>query len=329
MNTPGRPSDPGNGIPQMSSEIIFYIVFAVMTVAALAIVLPPMLRTHRPGEDEKRAADPEAVLARALSEERRRLDEEHERGDLDDVRHAELLEELKHRAVEEHRQLAEAAVETGETRLHPAWAACVVAFVVAVSFGIYSFVGAPEVNRLTADQRVLEGTAPLEAIETYLKDNEKDGRAWILLARRYIDRNDLEQAAVAYRNGRKHMKKVAEDPKVMLELAATLLQIGGDANYAEAYPLADEASRLMPGNLKATELLAMAAAATRHWIVAQSAMERLLENEDTSSPNYLQHFDTYRMVKALADEERRQKGIPVKGDAPAPAPAPAPAKQGR
>ena len=89
----------------------------------------------------------------------------------------------------------------------------VTSMMVLLSALCYGFLGAPEVMRLTEDQKVLQGTASAEAIETYLGDNEKDGRAWVLLAHRRIEGATSRGAAAAYREAFRVEKKIAAESR--------------------------------------------------------------------------------------------------------------------
>ncbi len=289
----------------MSSELTLYLIMGVMVVVALAFILPTLLSSHEAHHDND--DEHQRYLKQALASERQALDEDFARGHLSKATYESMVEDLARRALEETQFVKNSPLLKEANRVSPVLVAGLVALTITVSFGLYALVGAPELERLNQDQSVIRGTASAPVLREYLETNQKDGRAWILLARRYVESEEWANAADAYRKGRAAMTKVKEDPTVMLELAATVMQQGTLEGFQEAYPLLQEAQRLQPENLKITELLALAAAATEHWAEAQTAMETVLTNMDSSSPDYLQHFENYQMVKRLADMERAQK----------------------
>ncbi|MDQ9765791.1 hypothetical protein RFZ33_01675, partial [Acinetobacter baumannii] len=84
----------------------------------------------------------------------------------------------------------------------PVVTAAVVAGVTAVSVGLYAVNGAPELIGLEKAQAVYDGRADTPSIERYLESSPKDGRAWVLLARRHVDEENFPKEAEAYRRGR-------------------------------------------------------------------------------------------------------------------------------
>ena len=285
----------------MSSELMLYVILGIMLLVALLGVLPPLIKGASKKDVESDAVH-QRELSEALQEERHQLDMDLERGLLDQDRYDQMLEDLKRRALEETTFITNGPKVNFTFGVSPWIVIAVMALMIAASVGIYTAVGAPELQRLAQDQKVIEGQADIPALKTYLEDNKRDGRAWVLLARKYIEKEDWQNAADAYRQGRANMTKVREDVAVTMELVATLLQIGTPEAYQEAYPLIKEAYLAQPTNPKVNELMAMASIATQHWADAQRSMEKLLEGIDTSDPNYLRYFDTYQAVKQRAEQ---------------------------
>ena len=182
--------------------------------------------------------------------------------------------------------------------------AAVVAGVTAVSVGLYAVNGAPELIGLEKAQAVYDGRADTPSIERYLESSPKDGRAWVLLARRHVDEENFPKAAEAYRRGRAANAKVKADPAVMLELAATLLTIGGPDSMREAQPLAQGAVDGRPGDMKAVEILAVAASANEDWRTAAESLSLLMSTMNPDTPEYVQYEMTLKRLRELAASQK-------------------------
>lgn len=90
------------------------------------------------------------------------------------------------------------------------------------------------------------------------------------------------------------------DPAVMLELAATLLTIGGPESAIEAQPLAQGAVDGRPGDMKAVEILAVTASANEDWRTAAESLSLLMGAMKPDTPEYLQYEMTLRRLRELA-----------------------------
>ena len=292
----------------MTDEIILLSIMGVMLAAAVGVLVPSLLRVLRCQDGDAPDGDAEygRELAGALQEQLARLDEDRRSGAVTEAEYEDMLEDIRRRAVEEHRAVVfDPNAEPGRVRDGRVPGALIVSSVIAgmiaVSAGVYWLQGAPEVIRLLKDQTVIEGTAGIDALKVYLKDNSRDGRAWVLLARRYIEAENYAEAASAYREGRRVYTKVREDPEIMLELGATLLTLGTPEAFAEAQPVIQLARDRDPENMKAVELLAMAAAGNQDWSTAADQLSLLLRSMSPDTPEYLRYEQTVKMLRAKAD----------------------------
>ncbi len=299
----------------MTSYAMLYGLMGLMLLIAIAMIVPTLLKTDDLKDHEAETIY-RGLLKEALREEKLRLDEELSRGSLSTALHAELMDDLARRAVEENRR-ASAGGDPLATENKPmrtpmaAITAGVVALLVGLSVGIYSLNGAPEPMRLSQDQKVLEGTASTEAIETYLGDNPKDGRAGVLLARRKAEGGDFVAASDAYRRARQVNAKVAGDPSVSLEFGAALLSTESPAHFREAKDVLSAALAQDPENLQLVELTAIAAMQTSDWDLALTNLRVILRHMSPDRPEYVRYEATVRELERRAAAD---------GAAPAPAP---------
>ena len=299
-----------------SDRLILFALMGLMLVVAALFLVPTTSKSfdkEKTGSDE---ADHRRELLEALRDQKRRLDEDRASGRITEALYEELLTDLERRMLEEHEgrpsETAEEAAETGTAkplRMTPATlTVIVVAILVGIPTGLYTIMGAPEMMRLAEDQKVLEGTATPEAIETYLRDNSRDGRAWVLLARKRVEAGDYAGAATAYREARKAQTKVRNDPEVMLEFGAALLTAGEPRLLPEAKSVLQEALSTQPDNMKAVELLAIAAFQTQDWKLAAEQIRIVLGTLEPDSPRYVQYAETLRILERR-EAEAREAGI--------------------
>lgn len=294
----------------MSSTWILYGICAVMLVTAIAAVLPTVLRAadDRPGDGERRERAARKAVSTALQAERQRLDEDLAQGRIDAGLYESMLADLRRRVLEEQ----DAALNAEETAGGPAKplrlsrgtvAAGLVALVTGVSAGSYAFLGAPELMELSEAQRVLEGTASAESIESYLKGAPGDGRAWVLLAHRRIDAGDFAGASEAYRRARAASEKVARDPDVMLEFGAAILTAGDEAHFAEANRVLGEALAARPGDPKAERLALTGAVAVGEWERACTILREMIVHLPPDGAERLEAEQTLKLLERRAATE--------------------------
>lgn len=299
-----------------SDRLILFALMGLMLVVAALFLVPTTSKSFDEAKTKSDEDDHRRELLEALRDQKRRLDEDRASGRITEALYKELLTDLERRMLEEHEgrpsETAEEAPETGTAkplRMSPATlTVIVVAILVGIPTGLYTIMGAPEMMRLAEDQKVLEGTATPEAIETYLRDNSRDGRAWVLLARKRVEAGDYAGAATAYREARKAQTKVRNDPEVMLEFGAALLTAGEPRLLPEAKSVLQEALSTQPDNMKAVELLAIAAFQTQDWKLAAEQVRTVLGTLEPDSPRYVQYAETLRLLERR-EAEAREAGI--------------------
>ena len=290
-----------------TEEILLYTLLVVMTIVAIAFLVPTLIRVGDRHTSQDEAEEHLKALSDALRQEYERLKEDYRRGVIAEKDYAQMVEEIERRALEEHRQVDESRTST--KAYSPAVViAGITALVVIVAVMGYGLKGSPEMMRLAGSQHVLEGKANVEELQLYLKDNRKDGRAWILLAHQLAEKDDFEGAINAYRTGREVMTKVRSDPTVALEMAAALLTTRQTDHVKEALPILNDLHTLNPEDLRVTQLLVMAATQLEEWKVAADAVESLLM---TMSPDNPEYMEAREMLDRLRSLERKTNGLPA------------------
>lgn len=281
----------------MTDTVLLYVVFGVMLVAAIAAILPTFLRARPNDAHEDEHA---AFLRNSLREEAERLEAEFAQGLHTEEAYRSLREDLERRAVEEMKETEATKSRVVPVSLRNAVIG-VVALMVCVPVMCYQLLGAPEVMLLVKDQQVFQGEArDVEQIREYLKVNEKDARAWVLLARRSVEKEDYRTALEAYRKGRSLNEKVAADPEVMLELTATILTLNERSAFPEAKELVRKALGVDPESPRTLEMAAIVMLTAEDWKGAVPYLESMLAKSSPDTPQYLRLAELLRETKEKA-----------------------------
>ncbi len=276
----------------MTTEIIFWCIAALMLAAAAAFVAAAFFRTQRFCASGESSAETSRSL---LNEELEHLRGERDAGLISEAIYVDSVEDVRRRAIEDLAHGAQTRHEIGHKRL----AAVVVSALVAASaLGIYLKVGAPGMIPFVDSQRTqglmradgsLQAMAPqydAPLMERYLERNSDDERAWVLLARLYVQDREWPKAAAAYRSAIDLKGKVSRDPEVWVEYAGSLMSINEPGAYEKGLAPLEEALRLDEGSISAHELYVLACLETQRWQKALEHLEYLLTRIHMDNPKY-------------------------------------------
>ncbi|MCU0868818.1 MAG: c-type cytochrome biogenesis protein CcmI [Burkholderiales bacterium] len=285
----------------------FLAAAALLVVAALAFLLPPLLVRRDPGAKRSSVAANVDVVRDQLAE----LEADLVRGTLSPERHAEARRELERRLLEDTADAAPAPAEAPPKR--PVALAVVVAVLVpALAAGLYAVLGNPAAldratrQGMTDEQvanrdKVRDLTAKLEA---RMQQKPDDAQGWEMLGRAYRMQDKLPQALRAYE------RAVLLDPKNPVALAdyAELLALGqGGRIDGAAAEAAERALALDPRSDKALALLGTGAFDARQYDRAIGYWQRLLALAPPGSP-------FAQAVQQGIDEARAAKAEEAKPD---------------
>ena len=238
----------------MSSVILFVLIAVALVVAALAFVLPTLLRARARGDETSRSA----VNAEIYRQEVDELQQEVARGEVPSGEAQSMREEM-------HRRLMAEAREPAATTSPPPRARTVALFVAValpvVAGILYFAVGKPDA--LTEDVPAPVGEATkgdyIEQLQAHLSRQPRDGRGWVLLARAQADRNEYQAAADAYQKALTVSAKVAKDPGVLCEYADVLGMVQGGRLDGKPAELIAQALAIDPKHPMALEMAGSAA----------------------------------------------------------------------
>ncbi|GAB3775170.1 c-type cytochrome biogenesis protein CcmI [Ramlibacter monticola] len=233
--------------------IAFWASVALLLAGALLFVLPPLLRpaTTRAG------LSPMA----AYRDQRAQIDAEFAQGTLTKEQHAQALEELQTRVIEEVGEVSDAKPVTQKPQSR-AFVATIAALIPVGALVTYAVLGTPAALHPESEQQAAgqEGghamsqeqiESMVQALATKLEKNPNDANGWHMLARSYVVFQRLPEAAQAYDRA---YKLNAGDPNMLADYADVLAMVNGRSLEGRPEKLVDEALKLDPQNQKALSL---------------------------------------------------------------------------
>jgi cytochrome c-type biogenesis protein CcmH len=232
----------------------FWLIAAAMTAAALAFLLPPLLR-RRTAERDLRVAANAAVYREQIEE----LGAELQRGAITQVEFERASREVERRIVAEH------AAGAPEPALHrPARAAAIaVAVLLPVLAGVgYWQLGNPvglDATLLAAANNAARGhevtpeqmTALVEKLAARMEQTPDDAEGWVLLGRSRSSLGQYDKAAAAYAKAAQLLPK---DADVLTDYADALGMAQGRSLEGEPGKLVLRALALDPNHVKSLAL---------------------------------------------------------------------------
>ncbi len=313
--------------------LTFWLVAALMIVAALAIVLVPLLRPRARSGPSVR----EANLA-VLRGQRQEIDSDVASGLLSGAAREAALDELTARAEEDLGAAAEAPSASG--RRPWVLAASLVLLVPAIAVGFYLWVGTPDASdpkRLAAAAQPSEHQIEemVVALEQKMKEQPGNVEGWMLLARSFAATGKMQKALEAYA----HLAKlVPQDASVLADYADMLAVSRGRNLAGEPTELVMRALQADPRHPKALALAGTARLNSGDFAGSLAYWERLYAtaapgSEDANEVQSIIEDVRSRAAaagkplppsKVLAGHNRRRHLPPLKRRRPHPPPRQAP-----
>jgi|JI10StandDraft_1071094.scaffolds.fasta_scaffold275015_2 cytochrome c-type biogenesis protein CcmH len=267
---------------------VFWLAAVTLTLLALALVLPPLLR---PAAARNSAAPPprQASLA-ILRGQLAQLDAERDAGALDAAQHEAARADLERRVLEEAGDEPVAAAAGSGASRQTAAAILVGLALPCLALGLYWKLGQPQAL-LEAHGTLAEAAggaepevtqAQIEAMVATMAERlenpppgqKPDPVAWTILARAHASMERFEAADRAYARA---IELAPADAQLLADRADVLAMLQGRNAAGEPTRLIEKALRLDPKNLKALALAGSAAferkdlaAATRYWEQARA-----------------------------------------------------------
>ncbi len=259
--------------------MMFWILAALLTLLALAFVLPALLAS------KKSAAAPDAGAARqanlsVLRDQLAQLDKDSAAGSLNAEQLALARGDIERRALEEE-SAPEPRIAKSTSR---ATAISVGLAVPLLAIGIYGFLGSPfaldpvstsegstaDVSPAQVEEMVKQFAARLENLPP---DQAVDPKAWEMLARSYAAMQKFPEANKAYKRA---VELAPGNAQLLADHADVMAMMQGQSTLGEPAKLIARALVLDPNNLKVLALAGSAAfertdfaTAITHWTKAR------------------------------------------------------------
>jgi cytochrome c-type biogenesis protein CcmH len=293
--------------------IVFWSIAAALTVAALAFLLPPLLRRRMAAPDARVAAN--AAIYREQLEE---LAAELQRGAIGKEEFERTSREIERRVVAEHAARGLEAARHGP----------LLGMALAIGLGVpllagigYWKLGNPEGLRpaatAAADPHQMSGEQMEELVEKLaarMEQNPDKAEGWALLGRSLSAIGKHERAAAAYARA---AQMLPQDADVLADYADALAMARGRNLDGEPLALVKRALAIDPDHVKALALAGTAEFERRNFGGAIAYWERILKVVPPDT-------EFTRSVQGSIAEARTLGGIaaaPPKADQPRAAPA--------
>lgn len=257
----------------------FVALAALMTLAALAFVLPPLLRRRAaPGEDR------DAANAAFHREQLAELDRERASGTISEAAFAESRREIERRLLEDVPAGPAPAPSAPGAVLRPAPRGLALALgvlVPAVAVGGYLWLGAPaaldpmaripaeRAHQITPEQVA----AMVERLVSRLERNPEDREGWTMLARSRIALGQYDEALKAFE---KLVPLAPGDATVLADYADAMAMARGRRLAGEPRALVTRALQIDPRHIKALALAGSAAFEAGEYAQAVELWERMV-----------------------------------------------------
>lgn len=255
---------------------MFWLLAAVLTALALAMVLPPLLQ-------QRTAAPVRAGNLGVLREQQAQLDAELAAGSVTQAQYAAARLELQRRVLEEDSAHGDPARAPGHTLRSPQTAVLLGLGLPVLAVALYLQLGNPQAALLAPADR--DNAVSMQAVQDMVSamaqrlHNPPPGQPpaaqdWDMLARSYAALQDFAQADAAY------VRAIALAPgnaQLLADRADVLAMLQGRSAAGEPTRLVDQALKIDPDNLKALAMAGSIAlergdytSAVRHWSRARA-----------------------------------------------------------
>jgi len=281
----------------------FVAAAVALTLLAIGAVVFGPRRQRQEASDVSQARTSAAVLRQQLAD----LEGERARGLLDEVEFVRSREELQRRLLAESVPAAAVAAQSGRRprRVLLVYAAAlpVAAVLLYLQFGHPQLLGAPSDEPLLAasDAAGEDVDKLLVQLEAHVAATPNDARAWVMLARLRMQRDQFAPAALAYQRALEASAKVARDPLIWCEYADALGMAQGARLAGKPRALIDKALALDAAHPRALEMAGSAAYEAGDFRGAAGYWQQLLTLLPADSA------ERAELAAAIARAERRAK----------------------
>lgn len=297
---------------------VFVLIAVVMAAAAVAWLLPPLLRRRNANDGVARAASNVAVYRDQLAE----LDADLSGGTLSAAQYEQAKLEIERRVLDE---AGGEVTPASQVSHNGRWIAVVLVAAIPLCAGsLYWLFGNPDAltQRASAARGEHElSSKQLEAmvakLAARLEQNPDDAKGWVMLARSYAAMQRLPEALAAYA---KATALIHDDAGLLADYADMLATSTGRSLEGRPLELVMQALKIDSNQWKALALAGTAAFDRKDYRVAIAYWEKLLPQLPPDSE--------FRQSMTASIAEARQLGGIKAGASPGPQPATAASVRG-
>ena len=252
---------------------VFWILAAGLTVLALCLLLPSLVRARLAAPV---AADARQANLAILRAQLAQLDAEHAAGSLDADQHRSARAEIVRRVLDEE-AMVEPPRTTGSARKTALWMGLGVPLFALVGYGFLGNLDAlsarPAAAAPEAEVTPEQVSAMVESLAKRMEQRPDDPVGWTLLARAYGALQRFPEASTAYARA---IALSPKDAQLLADHADVLAMLQNRSVSGEPARLVEQALQIDPNNLKALALAGSAAferkdfaLAIKHWTQAR------------------------------------------------------------
>ena len=297
--------------------LLFWLLSSLMVLAALALVVPSLLRGH--GARDPASHDANVALYRERLEE---LERERDRGAVDPDRYAALREDLERGLLADTGGRATDRAATGPPS--PRMAVVVAVAVPITSLAFYLWLGSPHgVDSPTPPRAAAAETDRVPSVEAMvasladrLASDPDDADGWLLLARSHVI---LERYDAALAGFRRAHALLGDEPALLADWAEAEAAVDGNRFTAAALGRLERALALDPDHEKALWLGGFAAAQDGRADIAIARWERLLAIQPPDSREASIVSELLARVRGMGSETAAATGDTVSATPATPA----------
>lgn len=293
----------------MSPMYWLWLGAIALMLLSLAILLPPLLKEMPPAP----AGQDEATLRRLYRAQLAELEQERQGGRLSEDDHAQAVEELQRRLLNELDRPRKSTAWRQSPWLRRGSALALAVLLPVAAFVLYLQVGDPQAAaRLAQEQPAAHGEgqddaqvqAMVEGLARRLGEQPQNLPGWVMLARSYETLERYDDAADAYRQALREAQRTQMATEVQAKLWADLADAlasarGGDL-AGEAGQAIAQALQLQPGQPKALALAGSAAVRRGELGAARKYWQALLVQLEPGSDIALRVQDDLLKLEVLA-----------------------------
>jgi cytochrome c-type biogenesis protein CcmH len=256
----------------MSFWIIAFALFAL----ALVILLVPLVRSSRAGQDNQRQQQ-NIQIAR---EQKRQLETQLADGEIDQESYDSALHDLQTALA-----LELEGNEAESEELRGKWMAVVVLLAIPLSsvalylvYGEYRVIENPELARAASPQQTAQAPQMtldemIVAIKDRLRTNPEDAEGWFMLGRTYMGKQQYDEAVTAFQRSN---DLLADEPGILFALADALAMQNNGNLLGEPETLVKRGLELAPSFPNGLWLAGMAAEQRQDYKTAHRYWTQLL-----------------------------------------------------